>query len=245
MIRFMVVVTFISLFSFRASSADVFHKEVDVHADSLFIPMGFDDNDEVVVVVDGYLPDPCHQLIRPYVKVDELSRRITISPRAREFLGVCHDVIVPYTQEVHIGQLPRGQFTVNTKDGLLRERLLVGRSVNPGPDDYLYAPVDNARVIFPSSPTGERRWVAVLEGRYTNSCLVIAETQVSLTGKTIQVLPIMKLQTEEESGTVCRQQEQPFKLEIELPTLTEEGRYLLHVRSLNGQSVNRVFYRTP
>ena len=224
----------------RSASADTF-QIVDIKSDAMYVPVGFDDNDEALVVLDGYLPDPCYRLTKPYVNLDTMSHKIVVTARARKFEGLCPDVRVPFTQEVSLGRLSRGEFTVETRDERLTERLTVKPGRNPGPDDYLYAPVEFAHVTYP----GGFRWTAVLEGRFTNSCMSIQETKVVLTGKTIQVLPIMKMLSEEECGHTCRREERSFKTEVELPMLESEGRYLLHVRSLNGASVNEVFYRTP
>ncbi len=216
-------------------------KIVDIRANALFAPVGFDDNDEVVVVLDCYLPSTCYRLVKPFVNADSTSGKITISARARKFEGICADVTVPFTQEVSLGQLNEGKFRVATKDGKLSADIEIKKGQNPGPDDYLYAPVEFAHVTYP----GGLRWSAILEGRFTNSCLKIEETKVFLTGKTIQVLPIMRLQTEREAGYACRPEERSFRTAVELPLLKDEGRYLLHVRSLKGDSINEVFYRTP
>lgn len=243
MTRYPLAIGMLCLLSVSAARAatNALPEEVDVAVREVFAPQGFDDNDEITLVIDGFLPDPCHQLIRPHVAIDEQGRSITVGARARRYKGACPDVIVPYTQEIHLGRLSAGDFRVASKDGALHNALVVKRSTNPGPDDYLYAPIDNARVEYPSPS----RWIAVLEGRFTSPCLAIDETRVLVTGKTIQVLPIMRVMTQEEAGEPCRVTEEiPFRVEAEIPYLPTDGRYLLHVRSLNGQAVNEVFTRT-
>jgi len=214
---------------------------VNVRAEYLFVPVGFDDNDEVVAVLDGYLPDPCHKLVPADVKTDIANMTVSVQQKARLFTGVCPDVIVPYTVVVRLGNLPEGNFTVVTNGGSLKENVAVKQSANPGPDDYLYAPIDAARVEY--LPGGKRK--AVLEGRFTDSCLRIDELKVVNSEKTIEVLPILKRLTQEEGGGKCRRVESPFKVAVDLPELSQKyWRYLLHVRSLNGQSLNVVFHRT-
>ena len=167
--------------------AEEWPKNVDVSAQNLFAPVGFDDNDEAIVVIDGYLPSACHRLLDAQVTFKP-GRKIVVAPRAREFKGVCPDVVVPFTQVVKLGQLSAGDYLVMSLDGRQLEKLNVKRATLPGPDDYLYAPVDRAWVNYPSTD----RWTAVLEGRLTNSCLKIVETKIELTGTTVQLLPIMK-----------------------------------------------------
>jgi len=236
-----VVMMMVGVFT-TSAQADEWPKEVDLEVNYLFVPTGFDDNDETLVVLDGYLPSACHRLANPLVTVDPVTKRIVVSPRAKEFKGVCPDVVVPFTQEVRLGQLATGNYEVVTKNAKHREQLSVSRSKGPGPDDYLYAPVDRARVVYPQA----NQWVAVLEGRFTNTCLGIEETKVQLIGKTIMVQPIMNFIVPEEPGTPCKPIERPFRTTVVLPYLPQEGRYLLHVRSLNGQAVNEAFFRaTP
>lgn len=215
--------------------------ETEIEAEELFIPVGFDDNDEVTAVLAGYLPDPCHRLIKPYLSIDPVFKQITVSVRTRRFAAECPAVAVPFTLEVPIGALPSGNYEVVTKSGNLKGKLSVARSSAHLPDDYLYAPVDSARIEY----LADGRRLAILEGHFTNTCLKMQETKVILTGRTIQVIPIMKFGLTEECGKICRIEERAFKIQVELPALPEEGRYLLHVRSLNGQAVNEVFYRDP
>lgn len=234
------VLSLFSLLSATPARADLNPKEVDLAVNAIFVPSGFDDNDEVLVVLDGYLPSACHRLTSPVVKVDRKSRLVTIAPRAKEFKGVCPDVAVPFTQEVKLGQLDEGNYSVVSKDGRHRERLVVMRTGGVGPDDFLYTAVDKARVIYPYP----FRWAVEIEGRFTNTCFGLEETRVFLTGKTIQVLPIMSFKVPEGTDKGCKDRERTFRTVVELPYLPNEGRYLLHVRSLNGQSLNEVFFRT-
>ena len=56
-------------------------------------------------------------------------------------------------------------------------------------------------------------------------------------GKTIEVLPVMSM----DANAQCLDVEVPFLEEIVLPRDLTIGRHLVHVRSLNGKSVNAVF----
>src|SRR5687768_6583889 len=108
----------------------------DVKARILFVPNGFDDNDETVVVVDGYLPDTCYRLRSTDVQVDVEKKSIMVQPRAYVHKeGVCNDVTVPFSTVVSVGVIPSGTYTVSSRDGKLNERLVVKEAIKPGPDD--------------------------------------------------------------------------------------------------------------
>lgn len=216
----------------NSAKADSIFGMANVSAQNLFVPVGFDDNDESVVVLDGYLPNSCYRVTEPVITKDLINHSITVQARARYIQGiVCLETLVPYTTTVKLGVLPRGDFQLRTNEGFLAEPLSVTAATNAGPDDFLYAPVDG--VTIQRGPEGAL--TAILTGRFTNSCMHWAEPRVTYTGKTVQLLPVIEM------GEVnCREGEVPFSKAIPLQQLIP-GRYLLHVRSLNGESVNNVF----
>ncbi len=223
----------VALFCFGGS---VFASDLTpVPAEGLFVPRGFDDNDDIVVTLDGYLPSPCYQLAQAQITRDLEHGRIYVQPMARVVGTLCPAVIVPYIQSVSLGRFARGTYRVITGDGKQNQPLVVERAPIPTKDDYLYAPVDTAQV----APYGSG-YVAVLTGRFTNSCLRMRAIPVTSSGRTLQVLPIMELTKVDAAGRPCRRVETPFRVTQRLPSL-HSGRYLLHVRSLNGQSINTVF----
>ena len=210
---------------------------VDINPQHLFVPSGFDDNDQVEIITDGYLPDTCYRIRPTQVFIDLDKKRITVQPKAQLFPGVCMDVTVPFTTVVPISAgVPTGNYEITTKNGSLKERLFVAPAPFSSPDDYLYAPVDKATV----ENTMQGTQTATVYGRFTNSCSMIDNIKITVTDKTIQVLPVMKQSDKDQHGNPCAAEERPFEERITLPKLAT-GRYLLHVRSLNGQSVNQVF----
>ncbi len=214
---------------------------VDLEPRTVFIPNGFDDNDDVVAVVDGYLPDTCHQLRSAFVEVNEAARKIVIQPRMVDFTSssvACMDVTIPYTSVVHLGVLSPGQYQITKRNGTAIQNLDVKRAGNQGPDDFLYASVDGLQVTANGGKAEVR-----LYGRHTNTCLTIEDVKVipSLEGKTIALLPVMGRKPGTTARTVCETKEVPYEKVVKLPELVQNERYLLHVRSSNGQSVNQVF----
>lgn len=198
----------------------------------LFIPVGFDDNDQVTVVVDGYLPDSCYKLAHIDVHYLPDQHKYVVFQFARKYHGVCLDALVPFTTEVQLGTLPMGDFAVEV-GGAAAADLAISEATSAGPDDHLYAAVEKARVEVIDGGVA----YAIIDGRMTNSCMQFGEVKVINSGKTIEVLPIMKMI----SGPDCIAQEVPFSWRAPLPANTTNARRLLHVRSLNGKSVNVVF----
>lgn len=206
---------------------------VSIEPKNFFVPVGFDDNDQTVAVMDGYLPDTCYRLRPAIVEVDATNQKIVVEAQAVKYPGPCMDVIIPYSSVVQLGVLAVGNYKIVTKGGKELEKVEVKRATSPGPDEFLYAPVENTQV-----ETSAGKAHAHLFGRYTNSCMEIQDIKVINSGKTIEVLPIMG---KKPNAGVCVPMEVPYEKIIQLPTLKANERYLLHIRSLDGQSVNQVF----
>ena len=206
---------------------------VPVSAQYLFVPKGFDDNDSIEVVVDGYLPSTCYKQTEPKITVDELARTVTVQPMALLFQGICLDVLVPFTEVARVGILSTGEYRVSTPSNT-EQLMQVARSTNAGPDDNLYAPVDSVHVTV--EPENQKIY-AEIDGRYTNTCMAWEKATVIDTSDTIQLLPIIKMNESPD----CQELEFPFKIvKVELPW-RGPGRYLLHTRGLNGKATNAVF----
>ncbi len=211
---------------------------VDVASQNLFVPIGFDDNDETLVVLDGYLADTCYKITPAVVTKDLEHHQIIVEQQAREFPGICFDMTVPFTTVVKVGVLPEGEFTVITNHGQMTQRLPVKRAPTTSPDDYLYAPIDSAQVDQNSDGT----FFAMLNGRFTTTCASIDRVIITNHEKTIEVMPVMSIKNQADRS--CAPLVFPFHKEITLPEV-EPGAHLLHVRSLDGQSVNVVFRVMP
>lgn len=207
---------------------------VTVGAKYLFAPVGFDDNDVATVVIDGFLPSGCYRLVQPEVEVDHDSKQIIVTPKARFYDHPCIEVLVPFWQEIHLGILSVGDYKISVPASSIHEAMHVAEAPSAGPDDYLYAAIDAAEV---DRPLDSDSFVIKMQGRFTNSCMVLSDIRVIDTGRTINVLPIMTM----EDRNDCHAVEVPFRRMVNLPISVTEGRHLLHVRSLNGQAVNHVF----
>lgn len=211
----------------------------EVPARYVFAPVGFDDNDQTVITIDGYLPSGCYRLMRPEVAIDHTARTINITPIARFFDVPCVEALIPYDFEVQLGVLPEGQYKITIgAAGTEAESLSIAEAASAGPDDYLYAPVD-AATVSRDEDTG--RLYAQITGRFTNTCMTWDQIRVIDNGKSINVLPVMSMSDTAPQGEECRSAEVPYKKRVELPETMAQGRHLLHVRSLNGRGINHLF----
>lgn len=202
----------------------------------LFVPNGFDSNDEVVVVLDGYLPNSCYRLTQASVDVNESTREIRITQMARRFPGPCIVPLVPFTTVIEVGMLEAGNYQVITNSGRLEASLTIASATSNGaygPDDFLYAPVDSVSVS--EARAGE--YTATISGRLTNNCMEFEEVKVLLNDRVIELLPILGDLTNQN----CVVEDRPYSREVALPKSLQSGRNLVHVRSLNGSSKNAVF----
>jgi hypothetical protein len=217
-----------------ASSAAAFEVEA-VEVNEVFIPVGFDDNDEVTVVLDGFLKSSCYKLANAEYEIDEETLTIRVTQLARKFPGPCQEALIAYSNELRIGHLPEGKFTVVANEGAVKESLPVAAATSAGPDDFFYAPLDQVSVH--RTPGAMQQYV-LLEGRFTNTCMKIVDVRIIDNGKSVNVLPIMNEKIE---GPECKQAEIEFKVPVDLPAGMQYGRHLVHVRSLSGRSHNVLF----
>jgi hypothetical protein len=241
---FAVLAIFTLTLSSSAWSKDLF---VEVGVAHVFIPdLGFDDNDNVEAVLDGLLPNACYTLAETTVERFE-GNLIRIRQFAyKKVEGVClqeeglaefQKIPVPYSKEVSLGQLEYGDYNVIfSNQGMpLARAFNVAMAPVSTVDTMAYAPVTDTYI---SAAVGEGAPArAVLTGYLTSSCMNLREDFIiERHGDVVVILP----QVEISSDTMCLFYIRPFERVVDLGAF-ERGRYLLHVRSMNGKSVNRVF----
>jgi hypothetical protein len=205
-------------------------------AQRIFIPKGFDDNDQIQIVLDGWLDNSCETALTPKIHVDINTYSIEVIPRGLREEGVCAQVRRRFTSIATFGVLPHGTYRVYTNDRLMDKELIIDEASSAGPDDFIYAQIDRAWVDFAPELDADSRWSVVLEGRLTNSCQKLEEVRVIDSGDTVEILPITKMLEQD-----CQPVETPFVERAFIPDYTKAGRYLLHVRSANGSAINDVF----
>ena len=201
----------------------------------VFAPEGFDDNDESQVVVTGYLPNLCYKAPRANTVVSNKTVDVTISALKEQAPGtMCLQAIVPYMEVVSLGVLDKGMYDVKVNRATNTPGLAdlkVTAAPSSAIDDFIYAAVDNVEVI-PGTRT------ATLRGFNPSDCFALDEVKMVSNNKdTFSVLPILK-----QVHQVCPMKLVPFEYRVEVPQgeLNAES-ILLHVRVMNGKSVNAVF----
>jgi hypothetical protein len=211
----------------------------DAPVEAIFVPSGFDDNDNVEVVIHGTFPDGCHRVESAKADVDEAKHRITISAKSvvdpNEY---CVQSLTPFIQSVSVGNLEEGSYQViYANNPEVMESLAVDRRKTESPDDYLFAPVENAYIDV-NRETGKQS--LKLQGHFPHyfiGCMVIREVRV--VRDPVDVLVVQPI-AEVVNTDVCESQPAArsfgYTVGLQQPF---QGEGLLHVRTINGTSLNR------
>lgn len=220
----------ISILSITASSAwsDNSPTKIRTEVNKVYIPNGFDDNDNVQVVAEGIFPDTCYRPAASEAAVDFKKNEITLMPMAYKYTGTCLMVLLPFDITFQFGPLKSGTYAIKRMDGSLVGSINIRRSLKSEPDDYLYAPVSQAFVNnLPNSST------VFLTGQFSLSCMKMKEVRYQIQDDVIVIQPIAEI---DETKT-CDAGSFSFSEKVDLGAV-KSGKYLLHVRSMNGKAVN-------
>ena len=220
--------------------------EVHIALKKAYIPQGFDSNDRVQVVVEGFLPNTCYRLGPTKVWQGSDPHDLFVEQHAYKYPGVCLEVIVPFNHSIEFGILPAGNYNIKNvfveESGTMTyEKSLgtipVATAATAGPDDHLYAIVDDATLT-----TSSESKKVVLTGELPGPCWFFEDTKVVVeSNDVVTILPIIYYKVPHDSLTQCDVNVTvPFTKAVTLPKLPT-GRYLIQTRSLNGQSVNKLF----
>ncbi len=219
------------LFQSIASFANDKPTTVNVPLDRAYAPVGFDDNDRVQITVAGTFSNSCFRVQDSGVNVDEKQQTIHVWQTAYKYGGNCLRMMVPFTQVVNVGLIAAGQYTVLDKaSGSEIGKVAVVTSTHPEADDYFYAPIHDA--YLDAEVSGDK--AVILVGEFSDACTEIDDVKVAYYPEAIVVQPIAR-----RSEGVCTLMKMPFIKKVDLdPSL--KGTRLLHVRSMNGQAINKI-----
>lgn len=208
---------------------------VPVPLTTLYVPSGFDSDDNVQVVGEGYFRNACFSPAPPDVRVDHYTKTIQLNARAYVYQGACAqvtgpNVILPFTVEIDLGHLMPGVYQI--VQGPLNEymgQIKIAPAYRSNINDYFYAPVSEVTVHQIGSVTEIQ-----LSGFMLGSCLRLSHVETTVENNVIVVEPFAYAQPGEE----CLRGYFPFSttMRIYLP----RGRYLLHVRAEKGEAINRM-----
>lgn len=205
--------------------------------DHLYVPKGFDSNDSVEVVVTGSFPNPCYSRNKVEVKLDQEIIDITVTAlehdRSNKSTDACPEMIVPFKEVVTIGNLQGGdyQVVVNRADTLhaLKDGLKVDEASSSSVDENVYAAVEWVE----KKSKGEY----ILHATQYSPCYKLDKIEVVSNHKdTLSILPVMK-----QVSTFCPMKGVPVTFPIALDFKDiKVKKPLLHVRTLDGKSVNTI-----
>lgn len=225
----------LSLLIFSAFISSAGAEVVTAPVEHLYLPEGFDSNDTVEVVVTGSFPNACYSRNDVKVKIIDDEIRINISALSHEksfSAKRCPDMIVPFKEVVHVGNLQGGEYKVivnGNSTSVLMDKIKIAEASSRSVDENLYAAIEWVERKGPKE--------FVLHGwRYSN-CIDFEKAVVISNNKdTLSILPIMKQLTD-----FCPMKMMPTAYTVQLDfSSLKMDRPLLHVRTMDGKSINTV-----
>jgi len=220
----------------------------EVNIEEVFVaPKGYDSNDNVEIIVDGKLPNACYELyktetkivnfniyVKQYIKIKQISecRPENQSQQTTPLWPV------QFTKRVEIGELKTGLYSIIYNSNFIEKmkKFEVTKSISNSIDDDLYAPVSNAFIpeLIYSTSNAE----VILTGIMTNTCMSFqGDVKVIRHDNVFIILPRMTIHR----NRTCMDTMEPLQYIVSLGEIQKEGRYLIHVRSTTGRSVNKLF----
>ena len=195
----------------------------------VFVPQGFDSNDQIQIVGAGVFENGCYRPAEATAKVDVTAKRITITAAAYKYAGLCTQMIVPFDRVIELGIVPAGDYKiVQAGQKKILGKLHVDEARTADADDYAYAPIKQA---FIDNQVGNKAEL-VVKGVFPTSCAKIQEVRVKTDGHVIVAQPIMTV----ENRNDCAVGYFPFRQTVSVTV--PNGEYLLHVRSMNANAIN-------
>jgi hypothetical protein len=209
----------------------------------IYTPRGFDSNDNAQVVISGSFTGYCMKTRSIEKKIDLNNRRIYLTHSVTIADG-CTDLAmyIPYSTAVDLGPLPAGQYEIGAQDengSFIRMGALpIAKAAvlnTHSTDERVYAPVTS--VSFSMTPTMAEP-VITLGGILTNSCLSPANLEIRQTANNvIEILPTLAVARDNCKAVAIR-----YQKSVTLKGFPASDT-LIHIRAMNGQSINRVITR--
>jgi len=215
--------------------------------DNAFIAnKGFDDNDNAQVVIEGQLPNSCYSLAQSLVERD--AQGFTLEIRQNAIVsrsGICEnmdqlppDLAAPrrFWKVLDLGLLAAGDYEIrfSGREAVQTKPFRIDIAPTDQTDTMAYVQVGN---LFANdridSSAGE--FEIRVTGELTSSCAEISkDSRVERVGDVFVVLLGI-----ERTEDFCLPANRPFYriLKVKAP---EAGRYLVHARSVGGESRNKI-----
>ena len=210
--------------------------ETIVPIDEVYSPAGFDSNDSSEVVVSGWLPNLCHK--SPKTSFTIKNNKIDIKVTALKYNATnpfCPELIVPFVKSINVGILDKGRYQISVNGSTIyakNSEIQINESSSSAVDDFIYA---NVHYVQQKSGTN----MVNLNGYNPSDCLVLDKVKFIDNGvNAFSVLPIMK-----KVSDFCPMKLVPFSHSVEVPDTLKHKKILLHVRSMDGNSVNSLLMK--
>ncbi len=210
-------------------------KVIPAPVDHLYVPAGFDNNDNVEVVVTGTFPSTCYSRNKVDVAVREDVVEITVTALERtDKAPACAQVLIPFQENVTIGNLQAGEYRLVVNGGGvsgLEDKMSVVEARSSSMDDYIYAIVDYIELGFTGGIDGS----AELVGQLPSPCFALDRVEYLSNGKdTLSIMPIMK-----QLSDFCPMKMVPMRIPVKFdPAAFNSAKILLFSRTTDGKSVN-------
>lgn len=232
-LRQLIIRMLIAFLAMGVASASV-PVEVMVPIDSVYSPNGFDSNDNSQIIISGYLPNLCHQAPKSIVNMADGKVDIkVVSLKYHPSNPYCPEMIVPFVEAIDLGPMDKGVYDIVVNGKSIYERrssLQVAEASSDAVDDFVYAGVE-----YIEKSAGSRK--VVLKGYNPSDCFVLDEIEIIDNNKDVySILPKMK-----QISDFCALKLVPFEYDVVVPSKLKSDNVLLHVRSMEGKSVNSVF----
>lgn len=214
--------------------------QLSTKINQLYAPVGFDDNDLSEVVVTGFFPDSCYQAGEATFNIDQENKiiRINLSSYKVE-RDICIAMDAPFMKSIKLGHLTAGTYTVMALgQPEFNTKLTVNPSQTTAQDDFLYLPVEFADLI--NLENGKQTlYITGRLPKVKQGCMKIDKAIIKIFNDNMVIVqPIAKIS---EESTCAQGQPGVYHQVFDMPApFSNHG--LLHVRSLNGASYNRIVY---
>lgn len=238
------LVTSCNLFVTHAHAESPSVSQEPAPVEHVFVPQGFDDNDNAEVIIQGRFPNACMKTGPVEKSVDLQNKIIRLRPQVYVYRGEpCAQVIVPFIQRVTFGTLKEGEWKIEI-DGMPAVSplpLTITRARSATPDEFLYAPVEEVVLLPGALGTRQRlvvsgNWPLVTGG----GCFVMKQLIAKLgADNTLVVQPIAALRPPEQCSPSSLRK-RAFQAAVTLEKSLQSDA-LIHVRVLNGESLNKFY----
>jgi hypothetical protein len=213
---------------------------IELPVQRVFFPeTGYTENDDIQLVVEGELPDPCYEL-GPQSFSQDTAGTITAHPTAwRHSSDVCDtgDLLgeSPYSLPSSLGRLKAGDYRVAfSPDGETPSYrdLHVGKW--RAPEDLRRGTARATSADIPNSGLQGQTVEITLRGFLASACSQLSNPpEINPQGDTLVITP-----EETAPGTCSDASPRAFEIKISLGVLSP-GEHLVHVRSRDGKAIQK------